>query len=125
MRVRELSEQQRGELAKLSEQHYRLGEAGLRSFSGADQADSEYWFGQARVYGAVLSGVPLEDALAGEDARWRAYAAEQQAKVSAAPKIRRGPSEGHSSIAHRWVSAEKFSGAFTHLRFMIRRILES
>src|SRR5277367_1077254 len=81
-----------------------MGDAKLRSFSGADQADSELDYGARRVYVAVAhEGVDLEIAITREDARWRAYAVEQRRKVDEAPKIKRGPSAGHSVISHRWV----------------------
>lgn len=101
---------------------YALGESLLKSFSGADQADSEAYFCARRVYVAVAGEIDLEVAIAAEDKRWRAYAAEQAVKVAAAPKIKRGPSQGHSVISHRWVDPEKFTTQAHHIRQMIRII---
>jgi hypothetical protein len=95
------------------------GDSMLRSFSGADQADSEMYFGARRVYVAVSLGTALETALAIEERRWRAYAAEQAAKVAAAPKIKRGPSAGQSAISYRWVDPEKFTHYSGHIRIMV------
>jgi hypothetical protein len=97
-----------------------LGEAGLRSWSGADQADSELHFGASRVYVSVSRGTPLEEAIAKEDARWRAYADEQARKVNAAPRIKRGPSQGQSVIGHRWVNPDGFGIKAIHIRAMVR-----
>ena len=97
----------------------------VRSWSGTDQAESEAYFGAARFYSAVAAGSSIGAALAQEDARWRIYAADQAAKVKAAPKIRgrNHPSRGQSVISHRWVSPEKFTGMMNHLRFMAERCL--
>lgn len=91
----------------------------LQSWSGADQADSEVHFCAARVYRAVAQGQDVEQAIAAEDARWRAYAAEQARKVSSAPKRRSGPCAGHSVIDHRWVSPEAFTLKAVHIRQMV------
>ena len=53
---------------------------------------------------------------------WRAYAAENNAKINAAPKIKRGPSSGHSVISHRWTDPERFAASAVHLRAMARMI---
>lgn len=100
-----------------------LGDAMLKSFSGADQADSEVYFCERRVYVAVADGQSVEAAIVIEDRRWRRYAAEQAAKVNAAPKIKRGPSAGLSVISHRWVDPDKFAGRAIHIRAMARRAL--
>ena len=106
-------------LLAMTRDAYAQGEAMLRSFSGSDQADSELYFGLARVYRTVALGFDTEEALAIEDARWRAYAAEQARRVEAAPKIKRGPSSGHSAISHRWVSPDAFAAHMPHARQMI------
>ena len=101
-----------------------LGDSQLRSFSGADQADSEVYFCERRAYVAIAAGTDVEAAIAVEDARWRAYAAEQAKKVDAAPKTKRGPMSGHSVISHRWVSPEAFASKAIHIRTMVRIIEE-
>ena len=118
-----ISEACKQALFKLAIDAGNIGDSLIRSFSGADQADSEAYFCERRVYIDVALGKDLEDSLTREDARWRSYAKEQVAKVAAAPKIRRGPSQGHSVIAHRWVDSEKFAGKMGHIRFMVRKTL--
>ena len=48
------------ELHKLASQAYAQGDAMTRSFSGADQADSELYYGAGRVYVAIAKGTDLE-----------------------------------------------------------------
>jgi hypothetical protein len=112
------------ELFSLARDAYAQGESMLKSFSGADQADSEKYFGANRVYVAIALGGNVETEIAKEDARWRAYAKEQAAKVAAAPKIKRGPSRGHSVISHRWVDPEAFVSTGAHIRTMVRIVTE-
>lgn len=120
--ISELQKQRLYECARIARDR---ADAMLRSFSGADQADSEAFFCERRVYIAVADGESLDDVLKTEDARWRAYATEQAKKVNDAPKIKRGPMCGHSAISHRWVSPEKFTGMMSHIRFMVTKSLEA
>lgn len=116
-----ISEAYREELFACARTEGERGDAMLRSFSGADQADSEKHFCARRVFVAIAhEGLTVDDAIAREDARWRAYAKEQAAKVAAAPKIKRGPSRGQSVISHRWVDPEAFTFYASHLRAMVR-----
>ena len=113
----------------LARDSYAQGEAMLRSWSGADQADSELYFCVRRVYAFLGDTGPngtwdptcanLEALLAEQDACWRSYAAAQSVKVEKAPKIKRGPSSGHSVISHRWVSPEAFQFKAVHIRQMV------
>lgn len=84
-----------------------LAESMIRSWSGADQADSEFYRLRRLFWVALWEGKDHESARADFVARWRAYAAANNARVDAAPKIKRGPSRGHSAISHRWVDPEK------------------
>ena len=112
-------------LYKFARDAYAMGDARLRSPSGADQAESELEFGASRVYVDIAhKGMDVEEAIAKEDARWRAYAAEQIRKVEAAPKIKRGPSSGHSVISHRWVNPDGFQTKAIHIRAMVRMARE-
>lgn len=95
------------ELLSRAKGDFQLEESMLRSMSGADQADSEYFRLRRLFWLALRDGVPHAEARANLIAAWRAYAEGQQKKVDAAPKIRRGPMSGHSAISHRWVSPEK------------------
>ncbi len=118
------------EFYHLARQSGEMGDGMLRSFSGADQADSEKHFCARRVYVAIAalgpdaSDAAIELALDVEDRRWREYAAAQAAKVAAAPKIKRGPSSGHSVIGHRWVSPDSFQTTAGHIRTMVKIIRE-
>ena len=120
-----LTAEQKDRLYACARQAGELGDAMVRSLSGADKADSEVYFCERRVYVAVSQGVEVDAALAAEDARWRAYAAEQAAKVDAAPKIKRGPMRGHSAIHHRWVNPGLFKCREGHIRIMIRHALDN
>lgn len=83
--------------------------------SGAVRAaayDCEY-----RVYLAVWQGGDLEPAIAEQDARWRAMAAEQQRKVATAPKVRfAGGSTGQSAAEHVWASPDAFADMAHRIR---------
>lgn len=94
-----------------------------KSMLGADVAEAPIFSYVRHCYQLVWEGVELEAAITLCDAAWREYAAQNNAKVDAAPKIRRGPSAGHSSIHHRWTSPEKFQGTAIHIRQMVRIIL--
>jgi hypothetical protein len=119
-----ITDGQRKSIFNLAAQAAQIGDGMIRSMSGADQADSEVYFCMRRVYVAFAQGVPLEEAIAKEDAYWRAYAKKQGEKVDAAPKIKRGPYRGVSAIQHRWVDPEKFQTHARHIRAMIKVTLE-
>ena len=121
----EITHEQRERLYKLARDAWAQGNAALKSFCGADQADSEIYFCERRVYVAVAGGISLEAALVEEEKAWRAYAERQREKVDAAPKVKRGPMSGHSAISHRWVDPEKFTSKARHIAFMVRRALEA
>ena len=72
----------------------------------------------------AYEGLDVEAAIRREDERWRKYAADQAAKVEAAPKVKRGPSKGHSVISHRWVSPDAFRYHANHIRTMVRILSE-
>jgi hypothetical protein len=112
-----ITEAQKERLYQCARDAEALGDAMLKSWSGADQADSEVYFCERRVYIAVADGQSIEAAIVLEDRRWRKYAAEQ------APKIKRGPSSGQSVISHRWVDPDKFASRAIHIRAMARRAL--
>jgi len=96
----------------------------IQSFSGTDQAESEAFRLVRLVWIDLYDGKDLEESLARHEAVWRKYAAEQARKVAAAPKLRRGPSSGHSVISHRWVSPDYFQGQASHIRTMARILRE-
>ena len=96
---------------------HRLATA-YTSHSGTDVAEAEVWRSVRDFYLMVKDGRPVEEALDVADARWKAYARENNAKVAAAPKIKRGPRQGQSCLEHRWVSPELFRSKAPHLRHM-------
>ena len=124
-RPKGLTDAQKKALATYSGQAMDLGISMTRSFSGADQADSEKYIAESRLYQDMIRGMSFEDAFAKHDAQWRAYAAEQARKVAAAPKIKRGPSSGQSTIGHRWVSPDAFAGKRAHMEFMAKKALSA
>ncbi len=95
----------------------------IRSFSGADQADSEIHRIARRFYVQIWEGRTFAEASADCERQWREYAAAQKAKVDAAPKIKRGPSRGHSSISHRWVDPDRWASGtnIANLAFWVRK----
>lgn len=93
----------------------------VKSWSGADQADSEYYRLRRLFWVALYEGKDRDDARAEFIARWRAYAAAQQKKVDSAPKLKRGPSRGQSAIAHRWVDPEKAESDVVVLQAEVHR----
>jgi len=91
-------------------------------FSGADRAEAPLYACVRRFYERVAGGEDSRAVFASEDARWRAYAAENNAKVEAAPRIRRGPMSGASSIHYRHTSPEMFEQKRPHLFAMVAKI---
>lgn len=98
-----------------------MGDAKIKSWSGADQVDSEANYGARRIYIAVAHGQTFEEAFAVEDRRWRAFAAEQNKRVNNAAKITRGPYSGQSCMMHRWANPDKIAERKTHMRWMVRK----
>ncbi len=115
-----ITELQKQELFSLARMSGEVGDSMIRGFSGADQADSELYFGERRVYVAVAMGAEIETAIAAEDKRWREYAEGQRRKVDDAPKIKQGPMSGASAIHYRWVSPDAFEAKARHIRSMIK-----
>lgn len=94
-------------------------ESMLRSFSGADQADSEVFRIERLLWVQIWEGRSFDAAFADCDRLWQAYAVAQQKKVADAPKTQRGPYQGQSVIQHRWVSLELWQTKAPHLRTMV------
>lgn len=88
-----------------------------QSASGADVADAYKWDLLADGMGCIADGKDLDAVVALLSAKWEAYARENNAKVAAAPKIKRGPSAGHSVISYRHVCPD-FESQARHLRAM-------
>lgn len=69
---------------------------------GADATDAEMYRQVAGALRKVLQGANVEEAVASFKKGWKDFQAENNAKVNAAPKIKYGPSSGHSVIGHKW-----------------------
>jgi len=72
--------------------------------SGADRADAPKHDLAADLTCLLAAGVDERKAYDFCTLAWLRYAKEQRERVDAAPRLRHGPSAGHSVIAHRWVS---------------------
>ncbi len=118
-----ITEAQKEELFVLARQAMQRCEFAYRSLSGTDVAEAEVWSAERRCYTAVAAGESLQARFKIEDAAWRKYAAEQERKVNAAPKLQhKFGSGGQSVIAHQWVSPDLFASKQSHIRFMVERI---
>lgn len=106
-------------LARKSRQRegYAYHQAG-KCFSGTDCAEAPLHGIIAKLWCKLAVGNDLEHCLMVADKEWREYATMQNRKVDSAPKIRKGPSSGHSVLSHRWVSPEGFETLIPHLRTM-------
>lgn len=124
MKNADVTQMQKEALWQLARDAGAQADAMIHSWSGSDQAESEAYFCARAFYLQVANGVPIDVAFATQAAKWRAYAAEGNAKVAkAASKTGRGPSSGQSVISHRWAPPTKFDGMHMHLDLMARRCL--
>jgi len=119
----QISDEQEQALFVCMRQSYDLYKHGLASMSGADQADSEIHRIERLFYVMVWAGGSIEDALSTCQTMWRTYAEMNNAKVAAAPKTKRGPYAGASSMHWRWTDPDRWSDI--HLRYMARKILNT
>lgn len=78
-----------------------------KSWSGSDVAETEFYRSRRAYWIDRYEGKNHETAFAIFDTNWRNYCNLNNARVANAPKIKTGPSAGHSGITHRWVSPEK------------------
>jgi hypothetical protein len=109
-----------GPLWDLARNAGRRWEASWAAWSGADQAEGEVWRYVRDIYVTAAQGGDVEAAITTADQAWRAYAEANNRKIADAPKIRRGPSAGHSSIGHRYTSPVLLQTKLIHVRAMIR-----
>jgi len=91
-----------------------------KSFSGADIADAPIHGFVADALGCIAQGKQTEAVLALFDSKWRAYADENHAKVNSAPKIKRGPRSGQSSIEHRYVNSDAWQSKASFIRSLLK-----
>lgn len=90
------------------------------SFSGTDVAEAELYRLERCTWLYLNEGHSIELALSRFDADWRKYAAENNVKVAAAGKLKRGPRSGQSVIEHRWVSPDMAESKAIHIRAMVK-----
>ncbi len=93
------------------------------AMSGADMAEGEVFRYVRDVYVAAAQGLDWESAIVKGDEEWRKYAAMNNARIAAAPKTKRGPMQGHSSMSHRYTSPDFFQTKLNHIRVMINASL--
>lgn len=105
---------------EVARQRRDMETAAYKSHSGTDVAEAPLHGLQADVLGCLALGCDLDEVLAWAKADWCKYAAEVRAKVAKAPKIKLGPSSGHSTIGHRWVSDEAWDACERHIRTLVR-----
>lgn len=103
-------------LFKLARQYRDMASRAYSGMSGADRAEAPAQDYTADAFGCIAQGKDIDAVLELLDRKWRAYAAEQQARVEAAPKTKHGPYSGQSSIHYRWVSADHFESKARHIR---------
>ena len=100
-------------------------EYAYKSMSGADVSGAPMYAVQIRAYTRVWEGCDPELAITLADREWRSYAAENNRKIEAAPKTKRGPYSGQSVIHYRYTDPDRFNSTAIHLRAMFRMILGS
>ena len=99
-------------------------EASWSAWSGADRAEGEVWRYVRDIYVAAAQGQDVEAAITHADEQWRVYATANNRAIEHAPKIKRGPSAGHSTIGHRYTSPEFLQSKLIHIRYMIAQAVK-
>lgn len=102
-------------------QAYRQESAAYASFSGADHTDAERHRLRGKAFERIANGEPLETVLADMRAAWVDYCKEIDTKIARAPKIKRGPMAGCSSIHYKYC----FPGRIDGDEIFIRTVLTS
>ena len=108
-----------GPLWDLARDAGRRWESSWSAWSGADRAEGEVWRYVRDIYVAAAQGQDVEAAIATADVEWRVYATANNGAIAKAPKIKRGPSAGHSTISHRYTSPDFLQSKLIHIRYMI------
>jgi hypothetical protein len=93
--------------------------ASYKSWSGTDVAEAPLHGMLADTYACIARGKDIEATLTFFGAKWRTYAREQQGRVSAAAKLKHGPSSGASVIHYKWVSEEAWETHARHVRALL------
>ena len=114
-----ITAQQREELFKLARQAGDRWRASWTAMSGADMAEGEVFRYVRDVYVAAAQDEDIATAITRADSAWRVYATQNNAKIAAAPKLKRGPSAGQSAISYRYTSPDLFESKLIHIRHMI------
>jgi hypothetical protein len=102
----------------------RLSDARYRSPCGADLPDAELNRLEARAFRRLAAGEPLAAVVGDLEREWADFAAANNRRVNAAPKVARGPMAGHSSISHRWADPGRVAASVAYIRAACRRLEE-
>jgi hypothetical protein len=100
----------------------RLSEIKYRSHCGADLPDAELNRLEAKAFRRLAGGEGLSAVLTDLAREWSGFAADNNRRVNAAPRVVRGPMAGHSSISHRWADPEKVLASVAYVRAVYRRL---
>ena len=90
--------------------------------SGGDQAEAPRHGFAADLYCLLGAGADPDEAWAHVTSAWTRYASEQRDRVERAPKLKRGPMAGQSSLHYRWVS-DDLTWAY-HVMAMVKILTE-
>lgn len=83
-------------------------EAAYKSALGADVAEAPVWSMVADTLAVIAEGADIAETVAYFDAQWKAYATENNKRITEAPKIRHGGRRGQSVISHRYTAPELY-----------------
>lgn len=107
---------------ELRREEYAYHQTG-KLFSGTDCAEAPFHGYMRQIWITLSQGLHPKLAIEQQDKEWRKYAEQNNAKVEAAVKIKRGPSAGQSVISYRWVCPEKVQSSIPHVYTMWRIIM--
>lgn len=95
-----------------------------RLFSGADVADAPRHSIIRSIWIGLANGCEQEHLFSNAKEDWIKYCEYANEKVESAPKIRYGPSAGHSVISHRWCDPNRIDSDIIHIRNLYNSILK-
>lgn len=117
-----ISNQCLAEARKAGERERSQYEQKGRLQSGADVADAPRWGMIARAWRRLSNRLLTEHVFNNLYEEWEEYCKEMNAKIEAAPKMKRGPMAGCSTIHYKHCSPESITSDIIHIRNMYRRI---
>lgn len=100
------AEEHRERLMESARFYRKMFDSMMNGMSGADRADAYKYDLVADGLGCIASGKELEATIAMLRAKWETYAKLNNARVEAAPKVKRGPYSGQSCIHYQHVSPD-------------------